>query len=128
MSPGSIRKSLIGLLLLVPIACASSRMSTRDIYAELLWGGGLVCTPVEVARREQRQDERFHDRLVKLRPWLEAQIGTTEMAQMRHDYEEEMAGVYFVGCPSDEEHSHRRTRNWMLLHELENRSRDMPRG
>ena len=122
MPPGSIRSALIGLVLLVSTSCVSSRMSTRDIYAELI-GGGIVCTPVAVARVEQRQDEHFNERMRALRPWLESQIGAAEIAEMRRAVNEEMASVYFTGCPSEEAHSHLRTRQWMLLHELESRSR-----
>ena len=123
MRAGWIRRMLIGLLL-IPIACASSRLSTHDIYAELLWGGGgVTCTPSAIARLEQRQDERFHDRMIALRPYMEAEIGRAELTRMQDAYREEIASTDFIGCPSEEEHSRRRTRVWTLLHELENRSR-----
>lgn len=124
MAPQSIRRVLIGCLLLATGACASTRMSTRDIYSELAFGGGLVCTPVSDGNREQRPDERFHERMVALRSWLIAEIGRAELARMQDEYDEEMATVDFtLACPSAEQHAHLRTRRWMLLHELENRAR-----
>jgi hypothetical protein len=127
MAFGPIRTVLIGWLLLMAAACASTRMSTRDIYSELAFSGGIVCTPVSDGNREQRQDGRFHDRMVALRSWLIAEIGQAELARMQSEYDEEMASVSFTfQCPSAQEHSHRRTRRWMLLHELETRARARP--
>ena len=105
-------------------ACASTRLSTRDIYSELAFSGGVTCTPVADSAREQRQDEHFRDRLRTLGPWLIAQIGRAELDQMAEEYREEMESVSWTGgCPSPEEHSHDRTRRWTLLRELENRAR-----
>jgi hypothetical protein len=127
MRSGSIRTMAAGMLLLVPAGCASTQLSTRDIYSELAFTGEIVCTPVAVARVEQRQDDRFNERIAALSLWLIAEIGRAELTRMQNDYDEEMATVYFTSqCPSDEEHSHRRTRRWMLLHELESRARIGP--
>lgn len=120
-----------GLFLIVSLlsfgACASTRMSTRDIYAELAFGGGVICTPVADSAREQRQDEHFRDRMRALGPWLVAQIGRAELDRMADEYRAEMESVSWTGaCPSPEEHSHQRTRRWTLLHELENRARTQP--
>ena len=114
---------LIGGLSLLAGACLSTRMSTRDIYAELAFSVGVVCTPNAVARQEQRQDERLGERLRALAPWLVAEIGRDEITRMRHEYDEEIGTFDPIGCPPEDEHGRQRTRRMMLLHELENRAR-----
>jgi hypothetical protein len=114
---------LIGSFLLLSGACASTRMSTRDIFAELAFSVGIVCTPNAVARLEQRQDERLNQRLRALGPWLVAEIGRDEINRMQHDYDEEIGTFDPIGCPPEEEHARQRMRRMMLLHELENRAR-----
>lgn len=109
--------------LLLTGACASTRISTRDIYAELAFSVGITCTPNAVARQEQRQDQRLDERLGALGPWLIAEIGRDEIARMQHDYEEEMGTFDPIGCPPEEYHMRQRMRRMMLLHELENRAR-----
>lgn len=114
---------LIGCLLLLTGACASTRMSMRDICAELAFSIGIVCTPNAIARQEQRQDERLADRLRALGPWLIAEIGRDEITRMQRDYDEEIGTFDPIGCPPAEEHIRHRMRRMMLLHELENRAR-----
>ena len=127
MAAGPSQKFLIGLALLGATACASTRMSTHDIYGELAFSGGIVCTPVSDSNQEQRQDQRLQDRLVALRPWLIAEIGQAELTRMQDEFEEQEANVdYTFECPSVEQHSHRRSRRWTLLHELETRARARP--
>jgi hypothetical protein len=110
-------------VLLLTGACASTRMSTRDIYGELAFSVGIICTPNAVARLEQRQDERLNARLRALGPWLVAEIGRDEITRMQHDYDEEMGTFDPIGCPPEEQHTRWRMRRMMLLHELENRAR-----
>ncbi|MBV9884009.1 MAG: hypothetical protein JO276_13455 [Sphingomonadaceae bacterium] len=117
---------LVGGLLLTTGACASTRISTQDIYAELAFSVEIVCTPNALVRQEQRQDARFGERLERLRPWLLAQIGQAEIDRMQAEYVQELGTFDPIGCPSAEDHSRRRTRRWMLLHELETRARARP--
>jgi hypothetical protein len=98
-------------------------MSTRDIYAELAFSIGIVCTPNAVARQEQRQDERLAERLRALGPWLVAEIGRDEITRMQREYGEEIGTFDPIGCPPEDEHTRQRMRRMMLLHELENRAR-----
>jgi hypothetical protein len=119
---GRLQWPLLSLTFLAA-GCVSNRMTTREVYGEILWVGvSFRCHPIATARHEMAEDRHVGQRLAALHPWLESELGPGVMAAMVADFDTQIEGVYFTGCPSDEEHSHGRTRYRMLVNELENRA------
>ena len=114
-----MRPAAAVLLLLALGGCASSgpERPTLEIYSKAVEvsGYGLRCSA--------RDGIRFDRRLEPLLPWLEAELGKDEVAQVRAAMEETLGTTDFLSCPTREERVRSRIKADRLLNRLKARSK-----
>lgn len=114
---GSVsRASFLILLIALPCGCASRR-STLEIYQRIqavrLYG--YACNRLERIDPDAR--------LQRLRPWLEAALGRTELEAMDQGFGADDGNLDLTACPDAEDLRQSRLDYLGLLRELERRSR-----
>lgn len=72
------------------------------LYSDLIAAnGGIRCTATGDENAEAARSRRVARRFAAVRPWLEQQIGSDEMARIRDAHNEALGDVDFIGCPDE---------------------------
>ena len=116
-----------GLLLAAPAngqdTTGVREMSPSDLYTMLHESeAGIRCYPVGALDR-QRHDQAIHVRFLKIRPWLVAAIGEAEFETLKQNLAEEQEGIYYTGCPSEEQQMRDDRIEDRALREMERRAK-----